>query len=252
MATIQQSLSDIQILYDRKQNIDLLLQLINPEKIKVNNIPKFVFKGPLPTDIYDNNQTKIFGSVIEDNVNLYFNKNAIFNKILGNSKILIGSYKRYHEAIIKNETMLVDGNNLLSFLKNSSYNKNVFIHEFKDGFYPLGNTSNKFMVYVVPPKGTEYSIPGLFLKAVHEVSYNMMELIDKHDFSKKMETLRICLFSAGLYTPTNVRYVEVAASIIKGILQYINMYGTSVKTIEFAHAGGNFENAWNILNPQIQ
>ncbi len=217
------------------------------------NMPNFIFKqGPAYTPIYDENPKGIFGSVNAGDTNLYVGGgtiNGAFGQLLSSVQE-IGKYQGYHEKIRGNNIPLIyDPNHLLTFLKNTSYNEDVFIHEFADNKCPK-NKLNKFMIYIVPPNGKDEKYLNnseKFLEDVGKITYNMMALIDKNEFSRKIKILRICLFSGMAYKHNDVEAEDVAKTIIENITIYITTFGTSLKIIEFAYGENKFINAWNDL-----
>ncbi|SBT79949.1 DNA/RNA-binding protein Alba 4, putative [Plasmodium malariae] len=137
-----------------------------------------------------------------------------------------------------------------SLKKGSDYTTgSVFIVTFKKNF-PHKKEKNMGMVYVVGPKGKNFSSSDEFLEAVHETAENLMTaLCDYNGLVKReeikhvrMNTCRICLFSGGIFKHSNVSKLDVAKAILNGLaIGY--RHGPSPR-LNFTYDDNVFKDAW--------
>ncbi|SCM13237.1 DNA/RNA-binding protein Alba 4, putative [Plasmodium chabaudi adami] len=137
-----------------------------------------------------------------------------------------------------------------SLKKGSDYTTgSVFIVTFKKKF-PHKKEKNMGMVYVVGPKGKNFSSVEDFLDAVHETAENLMTaLCDYNGLVKReeikhvrMNTCRICLFSGQAFKHSNASKLDVAKYILNGLAVGYR-HGPSPR-LNFAYDENVFKDAW--------
>ncbi|PJE79492.1 hypothetical protein CI610_01528 [invertebrate metagenome] len=111
----------------------------------------------------------------------------------------------------------------------------VFIDVFKDECCPHGDKNNRCMVYVVPPKGSDFKNKTDYLDAVEQTAENMVKAINEHNEQMRaahrsdleLPILRLCGFSAGQFIKPGVRPQEVHARISAGVDSGLSRYPNS-------------------------
>lgn len=126
----------------------------------------------------------------------------------------------------------------------------VFVVTFRKT-HPFKKEKNMGMVYVVPPKGRNYSSASEFLQAVKDTAENLMTaLCDYNGFVKReeirqhyrMNTCRVCLFSGGSFKHSGCSKLDVAKSILNGLADGYR-HGPSPR-LNFAYDDNCFKDAW--------
>ncbi|MRI31560.1 hypothetical protein EOPP23_00955 [Endozoicomonas sp. OPT23] len=102
----------------------------------------------------------------------------------------------------------------------------VFVDVIKDN-HPNGCAENQAMVYVSPPKGSHYKDKAAFLSAVSKTAFDIPATVNNYNKHAekignlpKLETLRMCAISSGLYRHDKCSQAEVEAAVRKGIEAY--------------------------------
>ena len=106
----------------------------------------------------------------------------------------------------------------------------IIISGFKDEECPHKNTTNRAMVYIVPPKRSSFNSHEKFYAAVQEVSKNTIKAISEYnagvlDENKKIKTFRPVAFSSndpsykGDADPKTVKQ-RILAGIQAGLFEY--------------------------------
>jgi len=121
----------------------------------------------------------------------------------------------------------------------------VFIDVFKNNLRPYEIDANYAMIYVVPPMGDLYSTPTDFLHAVEATAENIVETVmlynkeytgEKSPNSlglKKINTIRVCLFSGGYFNTWHLSHDQLANYIYQGIASALHSKDTSIECIQF-------------------
>lgn len=131
----------------------------------------------------------------------------------------------------------------------------VFIDVFKEDQCPFGNKDNRAMLYVVPPKRTDYPTPEEFLKAVRMTARNVARAQNKYNQAAskdgsqlpQLPVLRACLFSGDIYRKLDngdedCTKEQVAAAIKAGFTEYQAELGdrNTIKEIQFPTGTNSF------------
>ena len=118
----------------------------------------------------------------------------------------------------------------------------IIISGFKDEDCPHGNTANRAMVYIVPPKRSSFNSHQEFYDAVQQVSKNTIKAISKYNAGvpdeNKIKTFRPVAFSSnskhyvGTANPQTVKQ-----HILDGIQAGLSEYKSSgITKIELPNA----------------
>ena len=121
----------------------------------------------------------------------------------------------------------------------------VFIDVFKNDLRPYQIDANYAMIYVVPPMGDLYSTPTDFLHAVEATAENIVStvMLYNQQFTgskspnsldlKKINTIRVCLFSGGYFNTFHLSHDQLATYIYQGIASELHSKDTSIQCIQF-------------------
>ena len=132
------------------------------------------------------------------------------------------------------------------------YDGTVFVDVFNSGEVPAGNAKNYAMIYIAPPNGSRMDATGnpayskaAFLQAVKLTAKNILDALTHYNAQyagsnglEKIEVLRICAFSGGIYRHPSATEVEVVQKIYEG-LQAVLVF-TGVKEVQFENGCGEF------------
>src|SRR5436190_11161009 len=182
-----------------------------------NLILKFLSNSSINkfTPVYDPDPQSIFGSVNAGSKELFVGGSGInqaFQKILRNAGQNTDIYQNYHKDLLSNNKR-----NKPNFIEDSLVIETfVFVHKFKNNF-PYNNPKNKYMFYLVPPKGEDFPAKNNFLKAVQYVSKKIVDALN-NNLTNDINILRICLFSGNIYKHKDATKKEVAKAILNGLL----------------------------------
>ena len=98
-----------------------------------------------------------------------------------------------------------------------------FVDIFGKGHHPHGITNNIGMVYVAPPKGDNYDHETGFLDAIKKTAENMVKALSRYNSIAaqhgvpKVNILRLCLYSSGIYNSFRVSSDKIALAIFTGL-----------------------------------
>lgn len=121
----------------------------------------------------------------------------------------------------------------------------VFIDVFKDDLRPYQVDANYAMIYVVPPLADLYSTPNDFLNAIKATAENIIKAVMTYNKGytghrspnglslKKINTIRVCLFSVGYFNTFQLSHDQIASYIYQGIANELHSKETSIATIQF-------------------
>mmetsp|Transcript_26161 Transcript_26161/g.62420 ORF Transcript_26161/g.62420 Transcript_26161/m.62420 type:complete len:347 (+) Transcript_26161:6-1046(+) len=107
------------------------------------------------------------------------------------------------------------------FIRQGSRAGTVFVDVFAEGFEPLDNAGNRAMVYVVGPEGSQAEDAGDFERGCEVAGENLLRAVSLHnkgqEGSKRIDIVRMCLVSGGLFRHSDLSKVEVAGAFIRGM-----------------------------------
>lgn len=121
----------------------------------------------------------------------------------------------------------------------------VFIDVFKDHLRPYEVDANYAMIYVIPPMGDLYERPNDFLNAVEATAENIIRAVMNYNKNytgekspnalnlKKIDTIRICLFSSGYFNTFHVPQNQLARYLYHGLASGLHSRDTSITNIQF-------------------
>lgn len=215
------------------------------------------------TPLYDHDQTKLSASINAGDVGLYVGGgtiNGAFGLKLRSAGQQVDKYQDLHQMILKKSPLqrynsaenINDYPEFLSktlLLQDNQGGQNqgtVFLHIFKEPYFPMNNPKNNAMIYVVPPNGKISNVDGpTFLKRVKKTATNIGRMVSDYNLlnSQKIEKIRVCLFSGEAYRHKSTSKIEVAKNILTGLIE-----STGVPiTYEFAYDQDVFTLAYQEL-----
>lgn len=121
----------------------------------------------------------------------------------------------------------------------------VFIDVFKNDLRPYEIDANYAMIYVVPPMGDLYGNPTDFLHAVEATAENIVRAVMHYNQHytrgkspnsldlKPINTIRVCLFSAGYFNTFHLSHDRLANYIYHGIASELHSKDTSIQHVQF-------------------
>eukprot|EP00923_Selenidium_pygospionis_P048763 GHVN01083793.1.p2 GENE.GHVN01083793.1~~GHVN01083793.1.p2 ORF type:complete len:386 (+),score=78.44 GHVN01083793.1:3922-5079(+) len=233
------------------------------------------------TPVYDEQPKDTFASLNAGSGTLSVGGDGIngaFAKILGDQQHDVPKYEEVHKKLLakaiqaskdateKDRTMLVESDEPHPDLK-ASYCRvcpklksgdgstgAVFVDIFNDTKRPH-MANNYAMIMVVAPNGSDYSSPEGFLSAVEETGVNLMTtfcdfngMVKRSKSSapltlKRINVVRVCLFSGGEHKHKDATKSQVAHSILSGLSKGYH-YGPSPR-LNFAYDGDDvFKQVW--------
>lgn len=129
------------------------------------------------------------------------------------------------------------------------YDGIVFIDIFESSQLPNQNARNYAMVYLVPPNSSNYKDNDSFLKAVEASNVNILMALSMYNETyasagnelglKEIQTLRMCLFSGGIYRGNSITIPEVAKHNLRGLELGVNKFCSNANKIQLVE----FENS---------
>lgn len=138
------------------------------------------------------------------------------------------------------------------------YDGTVFIDVFKDDLRPYQINANYAMIYVVPPLADLYSTTNDFLNAIKATSENIIKAVMTYNKGftgpkspnglnlKKINTIRVCLFSGGYFNSFQLSHDQIATYIYQGIANELHSKETSITTIQFEN------NYYDVMENEIK
>jgi tRNA threonylcarbamoyladenosine modification (KEOPS) complex Pcc1 subunit len=138
------------------------------------------------------------------------------------------------------------------------YDGIVFIDVFKDDLRPYQIDANYAMVYVVPPMGDLYSTQNDFLRAIEATAENIVKAVMSYNKGytnnkspnglnlKKINTIRVCLFSGGYFNTFQLSHDQIASYIYQGIVNELHSKETSISSIQFEN------NYYDVMENEIK
>lgn len=121
----------------------------------------------------------------------------------------------------------------------------VFVDIFKNHLRPYQIDANYAMIYVVPPLADLYGTPNEFLNAIEDTAENIIRAVmnynrnftgDKSPNSfdlKPLNTIRVCLFSAGYFNTFQISHDQIASYIYHGIASQLHSAETYITNVQF-------------------
>lgn len=134
----------------------------------------------------------------------------------------------------------------------------VFIDIFSPEKRPYNVPSNVAMVYVAPPLGAEYESDEAFVDAVGKTSRNVARCVARynqlstdHDDLPLIESLRLCVFSSGIYNRTPKVDVSYLALVIsQELIAELKRENIGKFHIQLPNGTGDFGALLNSLHKQ--
>ncbi|MFT6827654.1 MAG: hypothetical protein ACI9Z3_000351 [Roseivirga sp.] len=134
----------------------------------------------------------------------------------------------------------------------------VFIDVFKDDLRPYQVDANYAMIYLVPPLADLYTTTNDFLHAIKATSENIIKAVMTYNKGytgakspnglnlKKINTIRICLFSSGYFNNFQLSHDQIASYIYQGIASELHSKETSITTVQFEN------NYYDVMENEIK
>jgi hypothetical protein len=116
----------------------------------------------------------------------------------------------------------------------------VFLDVFKGSLVPKQNQNNYAMIYVCPPNGPSYQCDDDFLAAIEETAKNLVRAVRLYNTYaltessvKNLETVRMCLYSSGLFNRAGVSIDSIAVQVFKGLEAELRLDIAGIIHLEF-------------------
>ncbi|CAD7940241.1 unnamed protein product [Amoebophrya sp. A120] len=104
-----------------------------------------------------------------------------------------------------------------------------FLHVFEPAARPMGNAKNAAMVYVVGPRGSECGSGEDFLEKLRNCGKNVVVSVNQYNLKHakkyteelpRIDRVRVCLVSGGIYKHPDVDKNDIARALMEGL--YLN------------------------------
>lgn len=120
------------------------------------------------------------------------------------------------------------------------YDGVCFLDVFGSAVVPHGNVKNAAMLYVAPPKDTNYADADAFLKAIGETAEHIVATVAAYNTNvaaqhqlPAIEALRMCLYSSGIYNrKLNVSRHRIARAIYAGLCTALQQGDSGLQEIQ--------------------
>ena len=125
--------------------------------------------------------------------------------------------------------------------KTGWYDGLCFVDVFGDALCPHGNKNNAAMFYVAPPYGGNYAGIPEFLDAIRKTAGNIATALGQYNALAAsaslpvLATLRLCLYSSGLYNSLNADLNDIAKSIYEGLHDVLKADACGLTGLEFPY-----------------
>lgn len=128
------------------------------------------------------------------------------------------------------------------------YDGICFVDVFSPLHRPNGVAANTAMLYIAPPYGPRYFNAEAFLNAIRQTACNITttvgryrKLVDTYSLPNIL-TLRLCLFSSGLYnTPHNLHPSDIAQQIYGGLCSVLVEDDCGLAEVQLPVGGSLFD-----------
>lgn len=123
------------------------------------------------------------------------------------------------------------------------YDGTAFVDIFRDKEFPNGMPVNYGMLYLMPPKRSNYSNDADFLTAVEVASETIVAAVESYNAMivndglklNKIEVIRMCLFSGAIYAG-GVAQDKIALSNLSGLEKGWSGINPTVAAVEFENS----------------
>eukprot|EP00392_Amoebophrya_sp_AT5.2_P001329 g1331.t1 len=131
-----------------------------------------------------------------------------------------------------------------------------FLHVFEPEKRPMGLAQNAAMVYVVGPRNREFPDAGDFVSKLRTCGKNVVVSVNQYNLkhakkysvrTPRIDLVRVCLVSGGIYKHPDVSKEDIASAIMEGLYLNPSAQYEHTPVFEFAYDENVFKLAYDKL-----